>query len=245
MNLLPEEAYWLYHSEGTLHKFVNRATLDLKLAILAKLDVHYSITVYDEVCGCDLPKWMEQFHAVKGGESALEWYNQYVHYSHSFIIGSLEVKRLLARLEVMMHSKMQPISRYIKRLRDYRKLNSYEALLKEGDFIYFMLKVCLGYTRIAAGADGLNLDRKELAILVLLYLEHRAMYSDEIKPILDLLTPSYKMTSALDKLRKQNYIDAITHPSDRGKKVKRRSYMITQEGQVVVNNVILKILNYL
>lgn len=245
MNLLPEEAYWLYHSENKLHEFVRRATLDCKIAILAKLDIHYVITVFDEHEGADLPKWMEIFQAAKGLESAKEYFDNYVHYSHSFVIGSLEVHRILNRLNVMHHSKFTPISRYIKRLRDLRKLGSYETLLKEGDFIYFLLKVCIAYTRIAAGDNSLGLDRKELAILVLMYLEHRPMNSEEIKPILDLITPSYKTTAALEKLRKQGLIEKTNHPYNRGKIIKKYTYLITEEGQSKVALVCSKILSYL
>lgn len=244
-NLAPEEAYWLYHSEGKLHEFVRRATLDTKIAILAKLNVHYSITVYDEFAGCDLPKWSEQFRAAKGLESALEFYEQYVHYSHSFVIADLEVQRLLNRLSVMQHSKMQPISRYIKRLRDYRKLASYENLLKEEDFIYFLLKVCLAFGLLAAKNEAYGLDKKELAILVVMYLEHRSMTYVEVRDVIDKITPSYKTNTAMEKLRKQGLIDRTAHPNNRGKDQKKYLYLITEEGQSKVILICNKILSYL
>lgn len=243
-NLAPEEAYWLYHSESKLHEFVKRATLDTKIAILSKLDVHYSIITYDDV-GCDRLKLVEQISAARGLESAEEWRQEFSHYSHLFIVGDLEVQRILNRLQILHHSKFQPISRYIKRLRDFKRLENYESLLKEGDFIYFLLKVCIGYTRIAAIDNAFGMDKKELAILVLMYLEHRPLTSEDLKPMIDMLTPSYSIPKALKKMAKQKLIDELSHPYNRGKVNKRYSYSISVEGQSVVLQICSRILSYL
>ncbi len=245
MNLLPNEAYWLYHSEGKLHEFVKRATIDTKLAILAKLDVNYTLTVYDDGCGTDLPKWMEIFRAAKGGESSKEYFDNYVHYSHSFIIGDIEVKRRLSALEVLFHSRNMPISRYIKRIHSYKKLKQYDDLLREQDFIYFMVTVMMSYARVSANDNSYGLDKKEMAILLILYRNHTPMTSDKVKEFIDNLTPSYKTTGALDKLAKQGLINKISHPDNRGKPIKKFTYMVNSEGTSVVNKICLQVLQYL
>lgn len=245
LRLTPDEAYWLYHSETKLHEFVRRATLDTKIALLAKLDVWYCMTVMDENEGSDRLKWTEQLNAARGEENAIKWFDNYVLFSHSMVYGSMEVQRLLARLEIMHHSKIYPISRYIKRLRDYKKLDSYEDLLKQGDFIYFLFKVAIGYSRIEAGDNALGVSKKELCALVLLYLEHRAMNVTEVQKEIDLITPSYGTYQALEKLRRQNLIEKTNHPFNRGKLKKKFTYMITTEGQSKINVIAKKILNYL
>jgi predicted transcriptional regulator len=246
-NLDPNEAYWLYHSENKLHEFVKRATLDTKIAILSKLDVYYSITVYDENEGADRIKWMEQFSAARGLESAEEWRQAYTHFSHSFIIGGLEVRRILSALEVMNHSKLTPISRYIKRLHNYKRLQQYDELLRQNDFIYFLFTIAVAYGRLSANNNAYGLDKKELAILITLYLKHIPMSMEEIKPLVEMITPSYGMTQALTKMVKQGVIDKTSHPYNRGKdkESKKFKYLINTEGNSIIHQVALKMLSYL
>lgn len=243
--LLPAEQYFLYKSESYLHDFCDRATLDTKIAILTKMGFHYAITVYDDTEGCDIIKWNEQIRAARGLETALEWFDRYQQFSHTFIIGSFEVRRILNRLEVMYHSKMARITRYITRLRDQKIVAKYTKLKQEDDYIYFLLKTILTYQRILAYDKTLGLDKKELAILLYLYLEHRAMEIEEIDEHLMDVTIHLSTSKAIKTLLERKLIEKATHPYNFGKAAKRYSYLIAENGLDYVKSLTGKILTYL
>lgn len=243
MELLPNEAYWLYRSESYLHDFVAKATLDTKIAILAKLGFHYAITVYDDVEGCNIIKWNEQIRAAQGLETSKAWFDEFTQYSHTFILGSYEVRKILNRLEVMYHSKMFRISRYITRLRDLKRLKSYESLKKEDDFISFMLKVALGYARIAAADEKVGLTERELGILIYLYIEHTFLEHDQINEAVKEISSKYSTRKSLDILVQKKLVEKSKHPYNFGKQVKRYSYLCSESGLDLVRTVCSKILN--
>lgn len=238
-NLLPNEIWWLYTKPSRLHRFMERASLDVKLLILAKLNVNYAITIYDNKYGSDKINWVEQICAAQGVDGATKWYENYVHYSHSFVLASEEVHRLLNRLSAMHHSKIAPISNHIKRLRDYKKLQQYENLLKEYDFIYFLLKSFEGFIRLTEYDKTLGIARRELVTLIAIYLEHRPLTQREIARVCGKVSARY----SLNVLNKTKYIERTLNPSRRGNE-DRHSYYITEEGDALIMKVCHKILQY-
>lgn len=244
-NLSQSETFWLYESDVWLHKFCDKATMDTKFAILAKLGYHYAITVFDDERGCDRLQWMEQIHAARGSETALQWFDKFVHEEHCYIIGSFEVHRILNRLDVMYHSKLFPISRYIKRMRDFKKLAHYENLWKQQDFIYFMLKICFAYSKFSTIPTLFGIDKKDLLVLIFMYMEHRQMSYKELKELLDNVYGSRKIGSSLNLLTKLEYVDRVGHPANYNNKQKVHYWMINENGLEIVRQLCLKILQYI
>lgn len=242
--LLPAEQYHLFKSESYLHDFCDKATLDTKIAILTKMEYHYAITVYDDEEGCDIIKWNEQIRAARGLETALEWFDRFQQFSHTFIIGSFEVRRILNRLEVMYHSTMARTSRYITRLRDQKRVGKYNKLKQEDDSIYFLLKTNLTFQRILAYDQTLGLDKKEIAILLFLYLEHRAMEIEEIDEHLMQVTRNLTTSKAIKTLLERKLIEKASHPYNFQKPKKRYSYLVSELGLDFVRQITAKILAY-
>lgn len=244
LNLLENESFWLYNSDTMLHKFCEQATMDTKQALLCKLGFHFAMTIYDDTMGCDRSKWIEQIAAARGSEEATEWNDRFIHASSTFIIGSFEINRILNRLDVIHNSKMRPISRYIKRLRDYKRLGNYENLHRQSDFIYFILKVCVGFTRYSTAESVFGITNKELIILIYFYFEHRILRMPEIREAIGDIYPQKKVITALANLVKAGYLERMSHPYKWKATNKNFTWSMTEKGQEVIMKLCTKIFQY-
>lgn len=244
-DLTRDESKWLYQSDAWLHRFVEEADMGTKYAILSKLGFHFATTVYSDDAGCDRLKWVEIIAAARGLESAKEWYDDFIHHSHVFVIGSMEMKRILNRIDVMNHSKMYPISRYIKRMRDFKKLANYESLYRQQDFVNFILRIMIGYAKITSIKDAIALEPKELLILVILYSEHRTMNFAQIGEMVGQFAPKYKLRTCLENMTKRGILEKTSHPYNRNKNQKIYTWNISDEGNDFIVKICGKILSFI
>jgi hypothetical protein len=218
------------------------ATLDTKLSILTKLGIAFSLTVFDKESGCDSGKWVEQFSAARGGDMASEWFKDFVQYSNTFVIGGAEIKRYLSSLEVMYHSKLMPISKYIKRIRDYKNMNNYEELLKQHDYVYFILAIALGYGKIMAKSFDFKMHIRDIIVLVYLYMKHTPLNNFEIKRALQT---NVNVKMSLLTLHSLGYISVLPLKNMAGSKRGGMRYIINENGIAVIHQVCMRMLSYL
>lgn len=235
-NLEENEFHWIYSSDTFLHRFCEKATFDTKCAILAKLGFHFATTVYSDR-GCDMEEWLKIIQTAKGSRTDEKfWDDPFTHESQIFVEASFEVRRMLTRIDILTHSKMFPISRYIKRLRDYKKLAQYEQLYREQDFVYFILKICFGYTKLASIEGTKGVTQKQMMMLLLLYFEHRPMTKKEIHMQMVDVFRETSVQKSLDLLRGKGLIQRMGE--------RHYTFSIADEGLDLIKNICLKLLQF-